>query len=102
LRYHLTKIVITEYDVVKIQIQLTEEQARALELISAQQGRSVAELIRQSVDNAIRSQGIVDDAEKRRRAIAAAGSFRSGQADLAVEHDHYLAEVYQQSAEHAC
>lgn len=87
---------------VKIQIQLTEEQVRALELISAQQGCSVAELIRQSVDNVIQSQGVVDDREKQQRAIAAAGSFRSGLADLAVEHDHYLAEVYQQPAERAC
>jgi hypothetical protein len=87
--------------VVKIQIQLTEKQARALEVISAQQGCSVAELIRQSVDNVIQSQGVVDAEEKRRRAVAAAGRFRSGQADLAVKHDHYLAEVYRQSAEQA-
>ena len=79
---------------VRTQIQLTEEQSRALKLMSAQQGRSVAELIRQSVDHVIRSQGLVDAQERRRRAIAAAGRFRSGQADLAVEHDRYLAEVY--------
>jgi hypothetical protein len=83
-----------EWDMVRTQIQLTEEQARALKLMSAQQGRSVAELIRQSVDNTIRSQGSIDVAERRRRAIAAAGRFRSGQADLSVEHDRYLAEVY--------
>jgi len=79
---------------IRTQIQLTEKQSRALKLMSAQQGRSVAELIRQSVDNAIQSQGIVDDEERRRRAIAAAGRFRSGQSDLSVEHDRYLAEVY--------
>jgi len=34
-------------------------------------------------------------ADRRRRAIAAAGQFRSGQTDLAVEHDRYLAQDYQ-------
>jgi hypothetical protein len=79
---------------VRTQVQLTEEQSRALKLISARQGRSVAELIRQSVDNLVRSQGLVEAKERRRRAIAAAGRFRSGQTDLSVEHDRYLAEIY--------
>ena len=79
---------------VRMQIQLTEEQSRALKLISARQGQSVAELVRQGVDVLIRSQGVIDAEERRRRAIAAAGRFRSGQADLSVEHDGYLAEVY--------
>jgi len=34
----------------------------------------------------------IDVAELRRRAIAAAGSFRSGASDLSVNHDRYLAE----------
>lgn len=79
---------------VRTQIQLTEEQSRALKQMAVQRGRSVAELIRQGVDNVIRSQGTIDAEERRRRAIAAAGRFRSGQADLSVEHDRHLAEVY--------
>jgi len=34
-------------------------------------------------------------ADRRRRAMAAAGQFRSGLVDLAIEHDRYLAEAYQ-------
>jgi Arc/MetJ-type ribon-helix-helix transcriptional regulator len=37
---------------------------------------------------------LADIAELRRRAIAAAGSFRSGSSDLSVNHDKYLAEGY--------
>jgi hypothetical protein len=37
---------------------------------------------------------ITDPAERRRRAIAAAGRFRSGAADLSSAHDRYLAEAF--------
>jgi len=35
-----------------------------------------------------------DDAEVRRRAIAAAGRFHSGTGDLAARHDDYLTEAF--------
>ena len=37
---------------------------------------------------------VTDMAERRRRAIAAAGRFRSGVTDLSTEHDKYLDEAY--------
>lgn len=37
---------------------------------------------------------ITDKAERRRRALAAVGRFRSGVADLSTEHDKYLEEAY--------
>jgi Arc/MetJ-type ribon-helix-helix transcriptional regulator len=37
---------------------------------------------------------ITDTAERRRRAIAAAGRFRSGAPDLSAGHDRYLGEAY--------
>lgn len=37
---------------------------------------------------------ITDAAERRRRAIAAAGRFRSGAPDLSAGHDRYLEEAY--------
>ena len=37
---------------------------------------------------------LVDPAERRRRAIAAAGRFRSGLADLSENHDRYFEEIY--------
>ncbi len=38
---------------------------------------------------------IVNVEERKRRAIAAAGRFRSGLANLSTDHDHYLTEAYQ-------
>jgi hypothetical protein len=83
-----------ECAMVRTQIQLTEDQSHALKSLSAQRGVPVAELIRQSVDNFLRSSVGLDDQERRRRAITVAGKFRSGQNDVAVSHDNYLAEAY--------
>ena len=80
---------------IRTQIQLTEEQSRALKLLAAQQGKSVSELVRQSVDQLIKSAHFTDLEERRRRAIAAAGKFRSGHTDLSTEHDRHLAEAYE-------
>jgi ABC-type taurine transport system substrate-binding protein len=80
---------------IRTQIQLTEEQAQALKTLAAARRTSVADLIRQSVDEWLRQTIGMDLAERRRRAIAAAGRFLSGQADISSRHDDYLAEVYQ-------
>ncbi|NVM56792.1 MAG: ribbon-helix-helix protein, CopG family [Desulfobacterales bacterium] len=80
---------------IRTQVQLTEEQARALRDLASARQVSVAELIRQSVDALIRSLGEVDIKERRRRAIAAAGRFRSGASDISAKHDEYLAEAFQ-------
>jgi hypothetical protein len=93
--YHSSKIVIMmEKTMIRTQIQLTEEQSRALKSLAARRGVPVAELIRQSVDSFIRSSAGLDDQERRRRAIAAAGKFHSGKGDVAVNHDDYLTEAY--------
>lgn len=78
----------------RTQIQLTDQQIQALKQLAAAQDRSVAELIRQAVDVLLRSSGEIGDEERRRRAIAAAGRFRSGLRDLSTEHDRYLNEAY--------
>lgn len=80
---------------IRTQIQLTEAQAQTLKALAVTRQSSVAELIRQSVDHLIRQSGTIDVAERRRRAIAAAGRFHSGQSNISTEHDHYLAEAYQ-------
>ncbi len=77
---------------VRTQIQITPEQARALKRLAAREGKSVAELIRLSVDSMLRSGGIQDQDELRRKAIAAAGKF-SGPEDLSENHDRYLIET---------
>jgi 16S rRNA U516 pseudouridylate synthase RsuA-like enzyme len=77
---------------IRTQIQITDEQARALKRMAAREGKSVAELIRISVDALIRSGGIKDQDELRQRAIHAAGKL-NGPENLAADHDDFLAEV---------
>jgi hypothetical protein len=76
---------------IRTQIQLTEAQAAALKALSARTGLSIAELIRRGVDRLLDS-GEVDQVERRRRAMAAVGQFRSGLSDVAERHDAYLGE----------
>jgi hypothetical protein len=78
----------------RTQIQLTPEQARALKRLATREGKSVAELIRLSVDAMLRSNAIIDPQAQRQKAIAAAGRLHGGPEDLSVEHDRYLAEAF--------
>lgn len=79
---------------VRTQIQLTEEQALKLRSIAASRHISLAEVVRQAVDSAIKSTPVTDIEEKRKRAIAAAGRFSSGLHDLSAEHDKYLDDAF--------
>lgn len=51
----------------------------------------MAALIREAVDALIESG---DWAERRRRALAAAGRFSSGSADVSVRHDEHLTDAF--------
>ena len=79
---------------IRTQIQLTENQARDLKRLAAARHLSMAQLIRQGVDSILRSNTVMDAAEKRKRALALAGKFRSGKHDVSKEHDKYLAEDF--------
>ena len=79
---------------IRTQIQLTEEQSQILKSLSNEKGTSVAELIRQSIDNYIRSISQPTLAERRRKALAVIGIVSSKGTDLSANHDHYLAEAY--------
>ncbi len=80
---------------VRTQIQLTDEQARRVKQLAAQQQISMATLIRQGVDLLLKSAHTrVTDEERIERALAAAGKFRSGSGDGSVRHDQHLAEAY--------
>ncbi len=79
---------------VRTQIQLTEQQAKAIKKIARARHLPVAELIRQAVDNLIKANVIIDVEERRKRALDAAGRFRSGLRDLSTEHDKYLEEAF--------
>jgi uncharacterized protein with von Willebrand factor type A (vWA) domain len=76
---------------VRTQIQLTEDQARQLKAAAAVRGVSMAQLIREAVDQALIASS--DDA-RWRLALTAVGAFRSDGADVGVNHDKYLAEAF--------
>lgn len=80
---------------IRTQIQITSEQARALKRLAAKEGKSVAELIRISLDDMLRAGGVKDQEGLRRKASAAAGKL-SGPKKLAEKHDDYLAEALDQ------
>ena len=79
----------------RTQIQLTEAQVEILKRLAAKKQQSMAELIRQSVDQYIQSeQKQLDDWEvKKERALAAVGKFYSDVPDLSENHDKYLDEA---------
>ncbi len=77
---------------IRTQIQVTPEQARALKQLATKEGKSVAELIRVSVDELLKAGGMKDLESLRQKAGAAAGKL-SGENNLAERHDDYLAEA---------
>lgn len=79
---------------VRTQIQLTEAQARALKKLALSRHLSIAELIRQAVDNMIKTSSTVDIEERKRRALEIMGKFKSGKKDISERHDEYLVEAF--------
>lgn len=79
---------------VRTQIQLTKEQSAALKRIARARGCSQAELVRQGVDFIIGQDPGLSDRERRERAAALSGRFRSGKRDLSGRHDRHLAEAF--------
>ena len=82
---------------VRTQLQLTESQSEALKRIAARRGVSVAQIIRESVDERLRRATGPDADELRRRAIAVAGCGRSGKHDVSARHDDYLDEAFRET-----
>lgn len=76
---------------VRTQIQLTEEQARALKEVAARQQVSLAELVRRGVDRILADD---EQAERYRRASALVGRYQDEAAGVAAPHDRYLEEVF--------
>ena len=79
---------------VRTQIQLTEEQVKALKKMALSRHLSIAEIIRQAVDTVIRTNTVVDIEERRKRAIDIVGRFSSGKRDISRKHDRYLVEAF--------
>ena len=67
---------------VRTQIQLTEEQARAV--------------VRESLETRQRQRNAIDREELKRRALSVAGCFRSGVSDLGEHQDRYASDSFTQ------
>jgi hypothetical protein len=79
--------------VVRTQVQLTEEQAEQLRRLSVQQQRSMADLIREALDDLLTQQDGSARQDRMRRAKRAFGRFRSRTGDLSRRHDAHFAET---------
>jgi predicted Ser/Thr protein kinase len=79
---------------IRTQVQLNEEQAKAVKRIAAAQGTSMAEVIRRAVNGIIGSSLSGDWKEQHQRALEIVGKFRSGKRDVSKNHDRYLKEAY--------
>lgn len=77
----------------RTQIQLTEQQVASLKARAVAEGISMAELIRQYLDQGLASSMIPEPKERIRCAMAVAGRFRSSLGDLATNHDKYFLEA---------
>ena len=78
----------------RTQIQLPEEQVALLKEMATANNKSMAEIIRQSIDFFAKSKSLDADVQRRKRAIGATGRFRSGIKNLSASHDDYLAEAF--------
>lgn len=76
---------------IRTQVQLSEHQSRALKETAAARGVSIAEVIRQALDQHLGEQA---GESRRQRAIRAIGGYRSGRHDVSVRHDDDLADAF--------
>jgi hypothetical protein len=76
-----------------MQIQFTELEARALRDEAAQRHISISAVVREAVEQRLPQQESgVSLEERKRRAKAACGRFRSGLGDVSARHDDYFAD----------
>ena len=81
---------------VRIQVQLTEEQHRRLRRWARQLGVSLSEAVRRCVAERLAREEASPSREERVRAVLAVAGYRDpeGRRWVAEEHDRYLAEAY--------
>ncbi len=79
---------------VRMQIQFTEPEVEALRHEAARRQISISAVVREAVDHTLERQSpSVSLDERRRRAKAACGRFRSGLSDISARHDDYFADT---------
>jgi len=82
---------------VRMQVQLTEEQYRGLRRWARRLGVSFSEAVRRCVADRLRAEERAPSREERvRAALAVCGKYvdPEGEARVAIEHDRHLAEAY--------
>ena len=77
---------------IRTEVQLTESQIEGLRRLSAQSGRSIADLLRESVDAMLAARR-PSRQQRVERALRAAGRFRSGSSDVSRKHDLHFADA---------
>lgn len=78
---------------VRTQIQLTPEQAIKLKRLSERSNRSMADLIRESLDRLLVEGDDVTRKDRMLRAARVFGTFRSGTGDLSHAHDAHFVDA---------
>jgi hypothetical protein len=78
---------------IRMQGQLTREQAEAVKRMAAERGVSAAEIIRRSVDAYVQAGVGPAPSELRKRALRVIG-IAHGPTDLSERHDDYLGEAF--------
>jgi len=81
---------------VRTQVQLTDRQLDSLRGLSAETGKSIAELVRLGVELYLSSQRRPSRKDQIERARSIAGRFSSGRKDVSTHHDRHLAEAFRQ------
>lgn len=76
---------------VRTQIQLTDEQAASLKRVARDRGVSIAQIIREALDDHL---GVPVAESRRERALRVVGRFRSGRPDVSARHDDELSEAF--------
>jgi hypothetical protein len=79
---------------VRAQVQFTKEQQDALHRLAAETGRSVADLVREGVDQMLSQKPVLSRRARMAEALSVAGRFGSGKRDISEKHDEYLDEAY--------
>jgi hypothetical protein len=79
------------YDMVRTQIQLSEDEAAVVKRWAPERSVSMAAVIRDAVDPYISRESGVSMDERWQRSLAAVGGFRFGRSDLSQTHDDEFA-----------
>ena len=74
----------------RTQIQLADDQWRAVNRVAGARGVSAAQVIRDALDRALPA----ERDQRRERAVTSIGGFRSGRSDVAAHHDDHLADAF--------